>query len=49
MRDPAVQQRLATAGIEAAPSASIAEFEAFYRGELQRWATLIRALGIQPS
>lgn len=49
MRDPAVQARLATTGIEAAPSASVADFEAFYRGELQRWATLIRAFGIQPS
>lgn len=49
MRDAGVQARLAAAGIEAAPSASIAEFEAFYHGELRRWAELIRALGIQPS
>jgi tripartite-type tricarboxylate transporter receptor subunit TctC len=48
MRDPAVRARLEAAGIEAAPSASIAEFDAFYRGELRRWSELIRALGIRP-
>lgn len=49
MREASVRQRLATAGIEPAPSASIADFEAFYRGELTRWAALIRALGIRPA
>jgi tripartite-type tricarboxylate transporter receptor subunit TctC len=49
MRQPEVVQRLTAAGIEPAPSGSIAEFEAFYRGELARWATLIQALGIRAS
>lgn len=48
MRQPEVLQRLQAGGVEPAPSASIAEFDAFYRAELARWGELIRALGIQP-
>jgi tripartite-type tricarboxylate transporter receptor subunit TctC len=48
VRSPEVQQRLSNGGVEPLPSASVAEFEGFYRGELTRWAELIRALGIQP-
>ena len=48
VRSPEVQARLTAGGVEPLPSASIAEFDAFYRGEITRWAELIRALGIQP-
>jgi tripartite-type tricarboxylate transporter receptor subunit TctC len=49
VRTPEVRQRLLAGGVEPLPSASRAEFGAFYRGELTRWRELIRALGIQPS
>jgi tripartite-type tricarboxylate transporter receptor subunit TctC len=46
MRQPEVTRRLIEAGIEPAPSASQAEFVAFYENELQRMGKLIRDLGI---
>jgi tripartite-type tricarboxylate transporter receptor subunit TctC len=48
VRAPEVQAALLRAGVEPAPSASIDEAQAFYLGELRRWGTLIRALGIRP-
>ncbi len=46
MRQPEVMRRLTEAGIEPAPSASQAEFIAYYEGELARMSKLISDLGI---
>jgi tripartite-type tricarboxylate transporter receptor subunit TctC len=45
---PAVRERLAASGVEPALSASQAEFDAFYRGEIARWTELVRALNLKP-
>lgn len=45
---PDVREGLQRAGVDPAPSASMAEAQDFYLGELARWGTLIRALGIRP-
>ena len=46
LKDPKVQERLAAAGSE--PFASTPEeFSAHIRSEIQRWAPIIKAAGIQ--
>ena len=43
-----VSQRLASLGSMAEAKMSVAEFDAFMRNERERWAKLVKTLGIQP-
>ncbi|HYZ32382.1 MAG TPA: tripartite tricarboxylate transporter substrate binding protein [Crenalkalicoccus sp.] len=45
LAEPAVQARLAEEGLQALPSASPAEFEAFLRSEIPFWAAVVREAG----
>ncbi|MEO8204280.1 MAG: tripartite tricarboxylate transporter substrate binding protein [Betaproteobacteria bacterium] len=45
IRQPAVSERLAAAGMEIAPSASPAEFAKFVREDLARWPAIVKAAG----
>jgi tripartite-type tricarboxylate transporter receptor subunit TctC len=47
LNDPALKKRFADDGAETAPSASPAEFDQFIRSEMDKWAKVIRAAGIQ--
>jgi tripartite-type tricarboxylate transporter receptor subunit TctC len=42
---PAVQERLAQEGLQALPSASPEEFDAFVRREIPFWAEVVRTAG----
>ncbi|WP_376093603.1 Bug family tripartite tricarboxylate transporter substrate binding protein [Roseomonas sp. CCTCC AB2023176] len=44
-----VREGLLRAGVEPAPSASVADAQSYYLGELDRWGQLIRAIGLRPS
>lgn len=46
LRQPEVAQRLATLGSQAEPQMTVAGFEAFMRGERERWAKVVKALNI---
>lgn len=46
LRQPEVAQRLQTLGSLAEPKMSVPEFEAFMRGEHERWREVVKALGI---
>jgi tripartite-type tricarboxylate transporter receptor subunit TctC len=48
LQQPEVAQRLDTLGSRAEPRMSVPEFEAFMRGERERWAKLVRQLDVQP-
>ncbi len=45
---PAVREKLATLGVEAMPM-SPAEFDAYVKGELSRYATFAKAAGLKPN
>jgi tripartite-type tricarboxylate transporter receptor subunit TctC len=47
LRQPEVAQRLQALGSVPEQSMSVAQFEAFMRGEHARWSTLVKTLGIQ--
>jgi tripartite-type tricarboxylate transporter receptor subunit TctC len=47
LRQPEVAQRLQTLGSLAEPKMSVAEFDAFMRAERDRWARVVKTLGIQ--
>lgn len=47
--DPAVRERLATAGFETWPDASPAATEALLRSEIARWTPIVARLNIKPS
>lgn len=46
LRQPEVAQRLQALGSLAEPKMSVPEFEAFMRGEHERWREVVKALGI---
>jgi tripartite-type tricarboxylate transporter receptor subunit TctC len=46
LRQPEVNQRLLALGSLAEQKMSVAEFDTFMRGERERWAKVVRALGI---
>lgn len=46
LRQPEVAQRLQTLGSLAEPKMSVPEFEAFMRGEHERWREVVKSLGI---
>lgn len=46
LRLPEVAQRMLALGSQAEPKMSVPEFEAFMRGEHERWREVIKALGI---
>jgi tripartite-type tricarboxylate transporter receptor subunit TctC len=48
LQQPEVAQRLQALGSQAEPRMSVPEFDAFMRGERERWAKLVTQLGIQP-
>jgi tripartite-type tricarboxylate transporter receptor subunit TctC len=48
LRQPEVTQRLLTLGSLAEPRMSVAEFDTFMRGERDRWAKVVKTVGIQP-
>jgi tripartite-type tricarboxylate transporter receptor subunit TctC len=48
LRQPEVAQRLQALGSLAEPKMSVQEFDAFMRGERDRWSRLVKTLGIQP-
>ena len=45
---PAVREKLATLGVEAMPM-SPAEFDAYVKGDLARYATFAKAAGLKPN
>ncbi|HEY4892257.1 MAG TPA: hypothetical protein VII10_11145, partial [Reyranella sp.] len=47
--DPAVRQRLATAGFETWPDSSPAAAEALLRAEIARWTPIVARLNLKPS
>ena len=47
LRQPEVAQRLLSLGSLAEPKMSVPEFDAFMRGERERWAKVVKTLGIQ--
>lgn len=47
LRQPEVAQRLLALGSMAEPRMSVPEFEAFMRGERERWGRLVKTLGLQ--
>lgn len=48
LRQPEVAQRMQALGSQVETSMAVAEFEAFLRAERERWAGLVKTLGIQP-
>ncbi len=48
LKQPEVVQRLQTLGSLAETKMTVAEFEAFMRGERTRWAGIVKAIGIKP-
>jgi tripartite-type tricarboxylate transporter receptor subunit TctC len=48
LRQPEVAQRMQALGSQVEPSMGVAEFESFMRTERERWAGLVKTLGIQP-
>lgn len=48
LRQPEVVQRLQTLGSQADGALDPAAFAAFMRAERERWATIVRSIGIQP-
>jgi tripartite-type tricarboxylate transporter receptor subunit TctC len=48
LRQPEVAQRLQALGSLAEPKMNVQEFDAFMRGERDRWSKLVKTLGIQP-
>jgi tripartite-type tricarboxylate transporter receptor subunit TctC len=48
LQQPEVAQRLQVLGSQPEPRMSVPEFDAFVRGERERWAKLVTQLGIQP-
>ncbi len=48
LRQPEVVQRLETLGSLAETGMSVAGFEAFMRAERERWAKVVKAIGVQP-
>ncbi|HYF17373.1 MAG TPA: tripartite tricarboxylate transporter substrate-binding protein, partial [Ramlibacter sp.] len=48
LRTPEVSQRLAALGSMAEQRMSVPEFDAFMRGERDRWARVVKTLNIQP-
>lgn len=48
LRQPEVAQRLQTLGSMPEAKMSVPEFDAFLRGERERWAKLVQAVGIRP-
>jgi tripartite-type tricarboxylate transporter receptor subunit TctC len=49
LADPAVRERLATAGFETWPDASPAAAETLLKSEIARWTPIVARLKIQPS
>ena len=47
LKQPEVAQRLLTLGSLAEPRMSVAEFDGFMRGERERWAKVVKTVGIQ--
>jgi tripartite-type tricarboxylate transporter receptor subunit TctC len=48
INQPAIQDAMATAGLEPRTSDSPAAFDAYYRAEMARWAALVKDTGITP-
>ncbi|MBC5781380.1 tripartite tricarboxylate transporter substrate binding protein [Ramlibacter sp. USB13] len=48
LKQPEVAQRLLALGSIAEPKMSVPEFDGFMRGERERWAKMVKTLGIQP-
>lgn len=48
LRQPEVAQRMQALGSQVELSMSVAEFDTFLRAERERWARLVKTLGIQP-
>lgn len=48
LRQPEVAQRMQSLGSQVEASMTVTEFEAFLRAERERWAGLVKTLGIQP-
>ena len=48
LRHPSVSQRLATAGLEVAPSESPDAYARFIRAEYERWPAIVKAAGVTP-
>jgi len=48
LKQPEVSQRLQSLGSMAEAKMSVVEFDAFMRGERERWGKLVKTLGIQP-
>jgi tripartite-type tricarboxylate transporter receptor subunit TctC len=48
LEDPATKKRFVSDGATPKPSASPEEFGAYIRGELKKWAKVVKAAGIQP-
>ena len=48
LRNPAVVQRLAGAGLEVAPSASPEAYGEFIKAEVARWPAIVKAAGVEP-
>jgi tripartite-type tricarboxylate transporter receptor subunit TctC len=49
LTDPAVRERLATAGFETWPDASPAAAETLLRSEIARWTPIMARLNLKPS
>jgi tripartite-type tricarboxylate transporter receptor subunit TctC len=47
LKQPEVAQRLLTLGSLAEPRMTVAEFDGFMRGERERWAKVVKTVGIQ--
>lgn len=48
LRQPAVIEKIASLGQEAAPSASPEAFQQMIRAEIRRWPAVVKAAGVQP-
>lgn len=48
LKNPTVAERLASAGLEVAPSASPQAFGDFIRSEAARWPAIVKAAGVEP-
>lgn len=48
LRQPAVVERLSSAGLEVAPSASPEAYAEFIRAEAARWPAIVKAAGVKP-
>jgi tripartite-type tricarboxylate transporter receptor subunit TctC len=47
LKQPEVVQKMVTLGSIAVQRMSVAEFDAFMRGERERWASVVKAIGVQ--